>query len=107
MSYSGQQTIVVTMINPGLPRPLSTHLCCSGTNYTILSLSKSVAPPTQKNALLVDTVTEHVFPDKPQTAIAHLLGSGATTRYSVQGVLVANTVLIFLDMSLNSLITML
>ena len=37
---------------------------------------------------------EHVFPDKPQTAIAHLPGSGATTRDSVQGVLVASPVLI-------------
>ena len=73
----------------------------------ILSLPKSVALPTQKNALSVDTIMEHLFPDKPQTGITHFLESGSTTRYGVQGILVANTVLIFLDMSLNSPITML
>ena len=72
-----------------------------------LSLSKSFALPTQKKRALVDTVMEHAFPNKTQTVIAHLLGSGATTRDGVQGVLVASTVLILLDMFLNSPITML
>ena len=83
--------VVVTVINPGLTRLLSMLLCCSGTKNTILSLSKSFVLPTHKNVLLINTVTEDMFPDKPQTAIAHLLGSRAMTRYGVRGVLMVNT----------------
>ena len=72
-----------------------------------LILSKSFAPPTQKKWALVDTIMKHAFPDKSQTVIAHLPGSGALTRDGVLGVLVASTVLILLDMFLNSLISML
>ena len=41
--------------------------------------------------LVFQNVTGHVFPDKTQTAIAHLLGFGAMTRSGVQGVLMVNT----------------
>ena len=57
----------------------------------MFELSKSIATLPQNNVLLVNTVMEHVFPNKPQTAIAHLLGFGATTRSGVRGVLMVNT----------------
>ena len=86
---------------------LSIVLCCSGANIKTLSLSKSLALPTQKNMLWLIPIMEHAFSDKPLSAIAYLLGFGATTRDGVQGVLVACTVLILLDVLLNSPITML
>ena len=64
-------------------------------------LSKSVATPTQKNALIFNTITEHVFSNKPQRTPAHLLGFGAMTRDAVQGSLMASSALSFQDILLN------
>ena len=50
-------------------------------------------------------VPEHVFPNKPQKMIAHLLGFGAVTRDGIKSVLMAGFALSLLDKILDSLIS--
>ena len=102
--------VVVTVIYPGLtgcPATIVHKFLLFRSQQYDIKLLTDFAPPIQKNTLCLIPVTELAFSHKPQSVIAHLPGFGATTRDDFQGVLVASSMLILLDMFLKSLITML
>lgn len=57
-----------------------------------------------RTSLWLVSVTEHALSHQPHSAISHLLGSGAMTRDTIQGVLVASSALSLPDMLPNPLI---
>ena len=83
--------VVVTVISQGSLDHCPHISVVQETNNVILNYENLLLHPHRKNALVFNTVMGHVFPDKSQTAIYHLLGFGATTRSGVRGVLMVNT----------------
>ena len=70
----------------------------------MIELVKHFLLHPHRTTLWLVPVTEHVLSDQPQLVIAHLLGSGAMTRDTVQGVLVASSVLSLPDILPNPLV---
>ena len=83
--------VVVTLISLGSLEHCPHISLVKETNNAILNDKNLLLRPYKKQVLVFNTIMGHVFPDKTQTGIAHLVGFGAMTRSGVRGVLMVNT----------------